>query len=872
MAAVVSKEFKAVVVTHSHWDREWYQSLEEYRFRLIELVDRLLAILNDEPEYHSFWLDGHTAPLADYLLIRPERREELEQRLREGKIKIGPWYVLADEFLVSGEACVRNLLTGVRQMRQYGQNSAIGYAPDTFGHIDQLPQILQGFGLDNAFFWRGYSLEQIDGAETLWRGRDGSEVKVVCLVGGYSNSRGITVDLDNTADRIDVMLGRLQHYCASGTLLLMNGIDHALPTPQIAEVIRRVEERFPEVTAKHGSLEDYLEAVAVTHSGSKPLTGELFQVAGLDGCLSNRPQQKRLNRHLEESLAVYAEPLALQADGLGEVPLLPFVARAWELLLKCHPHDTICGCHTDTVARDMEMRLHRGLQITDEVEQRAITALLGLRARAGALGLPCKVAVYNPLPWSRSERVSLDLPLPLNVGEIRLRDNRGRVVQSRIVAMRNGYYSEFFEYKIPTREACLVARLECYVEDLPPSGVILLEVDDAPQVQVDAMETGDGDGSAVAGLASLGSRLEMLENGQLRVKVYADGSFDLFDKRSGVTLEGLNKLRIEADHGDLYRFAPALEDEISGTESGFLTRISDTALCQAVEVNCAITLRGERVPLKIAISLTAEKGQVEIEVAFDNRFNDFRLQAAMPLATATGVGLAHTPFSLSPRQPIAPREAPRYVRGERFRVNAVSQPMHSLALFEIADGEGLALYNRGLYEYTWEHCQQPRLTLMRGVGKIMTELAEHDASGGQSHGAQQFAYAVGVMPYGEPHMALAAAQEYAMQPRVLPLFAEPQRQPESGVEFRNRCWVYSGMKRAESGSGDILRLWNASEREESGEVILPSYYSGATLVRLDETPLQSLEIRDGRVCFSVKPYGIATLLLRRGAAVRCNNQ
>ena len=155
---------KALLVTQPHWDREWYQPLEQTRFRLVDLFDRLLDILNREPDYHSFWLDGQTIPVEDYAEARPERMAELAERLRQNRIQIGPWYVLADEFLVSGEACLRNLLLGRRACRAAGQDHRIGYAPDTFGHIDQFPQILRGFGIDNAVFWRGYALEQLDAA------------------------------------------------------------------------------------------------------------------------------------------------------------------------------------------------------------------------------------------------------------------------------------------------------------------------------------------------------------------------------------------------------------------------------------------------------------------------------------------------------------------------------------------------------------------------------------------------------------------------------------------------------------------------------------------------------------------------------------
>ncbi len=58
--------------------------------------------------------------IEDYLAVRPERRELLSASLREGGLQAGPWYVLADELIPSGEALVRNLMAGRAVMREMG--------------------------------------------------------------------------------------------------------------------------------------------------------------------------------------------------------------------------------------------------------------------------------------------------------------------------------------------------------------------------------------------------------------------------------------------------------------------------------------------------------------------------------------------------------------------------------------------------------------------------------------------------------------------------------------------------------------------------------------------------------------------------------
>ena len=122
-------------VSHTHWDREWYQPFEEFRVRLVLLVDKLLHILDTDPGYKCFMLDGQTIALDDYLAIRPENRAKIEACVQSGRIQIGPWYILPDEFLVSGESTILNLLVGAQMCDQFGKRMDVGNIPDPFGHV-----------------------------------------------------------------------------------------------------------------------------------------------------------------------------------------------------------------------------------------------------------------------------------------------------------------------------------------------------------------------------------------------------------------------------------------------------------------------------------------------------------------------------------------------------------------------------------------------------------------------------------------------------------------------------------------------------------------------------------------------------------------
>ena len=143
------------VVPHTHWDREWYSPFPTFRLRLVDLLDELLPRMEQDVAFTHFQLDGQMAVVDDYLEMRPDEAGRIRALATDGRLSMGPWYVLPDEFLVSGETHVRNLQLGMARARDFGGAMQVGYLPDMFGHIAQMPQLLRLFGLDDAVVWRG---------------------------------------------------------------------------------------------------------------------------------------------------------------------------------------------------------------------------------------------------------------------------------------------------------------------------------------------------------------------------------------------------------------------------------------------------------------------------------------------------------------------------------------------------------------------------------------------------------------------------------------------------------------------------------------------------------------------------------------------
>ena len=126
---------RAHYVLSTHWDREWYQSFQNYRYQLVRLLDQVIEGFENGRLRGPFQTDGQAIILEDYLEIRPGRRDQLQRLAQEGKLVIGPWYVLPDEFLVSGESLVRNIRLGREIARSFGvEPSQAGFVCDLFGH------------------------------------------------------------------------------------------------------------------------------------------------------------------------------------------------------------------------------------------------------------------------------------------------------------------------------------------------------------------------------------------------------------------------------------------------------------------------------------------------------------------------------------------------------------------------------------------------------------------------------------------------------------------------------------------------------------------------------------------------------------------
>ena len=435
------------VISHTHWDREWHQTFQQFRLKLVQLVDGLLDILEHDPDFKYFMLDGQTIVLDDYLLMRPEKEQVLRKHIQSGRILIGPWHILPDMFLVGPESHIRNLLEGERTAGKFGPKMMVGYMPDSFGHIGQMPQILRGFKIDTACLWRGLDEEP---TEFWWQAPDGSRVLMAYMRDSYSNGASLpngenfpNENLPHFAEAIAERSESLAGHSAGSDLLIMLGTDHMQPPRNTSKNIAYANKNIQNTRVLHSTLPKYLSTIQETIdvNAIPVVEGELRNCKRmhlLPGVLSTRIWIKQRNSASENLLTRWAEPFSTFAEIVqSETPPgrtnsarlkqpATILRQTWRLLMENHPHDSICGCSIDQVHDEMKVRFDQVDQIGEELSRQSLESLSqSIQTRNSNTDQLAAILVFNPLPYPRADVVGVDISLPPDISSFEIVDDQG---------------------------------------------------------------------------------------------------------------------------------------------------------------------------------------------------------------------------------------------------------------------------------------------------------------------------------------------------------------------------------------------------------------------------------------------------------------
>lgn len=387
---------KIIAYTHSHWDREWYREFEEFRLRLIEVFDEIISALNNN-EIPSFYFDGQSAALEDYLEIFPEKEKEIKQLVKEKKLRIGPFYCSADSFLVSGESIYRNLELGIKKSKEFGETDFIGYLSDTFGHSKSIVSILKSFNINKACLWRG--LGDLP-ADLNWDGID-----VTYLIQGYfQDFLNLDLSIEKKAELlkkyIDKIAAKSKDY-----ILLPIGADHLALAKNLNEQIQYLNKIYKEYKIELETPFEYFKEIKTR----KKVTGEFLNNSLnfiLPGVYSSRIYIKQANANSQWLLNNIAEPI--QAIGhffFNTKNKQNEINYAYKTLIKNHAHDSIYGCSTDDVHKEVMMRYKKTDIISNGIIKRTIRDLTDNTKNISVINLgnyeysgPVKIITEKKLP------------------------------------------------------------------------------------------------------------------------------------------------------------------------------------------------------------------------------------------------------------------------------------------------------------------------------------------------------------------------------------------------------------------------------------------------------------------------------------------
>ena len=726
------------VVPHTHWDREWYESFQSFRLRLVEVIDDLLDLLERDPSYARYLLDGQMAVIDDYLEVRPENAERLRRLGASGRLSIGPWYILMDEFLVSGETIVRDLQLGIRSGAAFGGVTEIGYLPDMFGHIAQMPQILSLAGFRHAVVWRGVP-SSITSSAFEWVAPDGSSVRAEYLLDGYGNGASLPNDAKAVLTRVRNHEAAFSSFLADD-ILFMNGSDHLAPQPWLGRVVAEANALQDDYELVISSLTEHLDRA--TGTDLQRWEGELrsgFRANVLMGVASNRVDVKRSAAMTEHALERRAEPLNALFTPESAWPRA-LLELAWREVIRNAAHDSICACSVDDVVDAVLNRFAEARTIADGLADAALKGL-GASMRTGGYvvanarartrgGLVELVLLGDDLDRSRVQIVSERTTLP---GELVLDTGTARTLLGMFQGPRLDDDAWIEAVEVTTTEGEIVLAVKVGPHERPgvrldearetlaamltdaPSATVRVRLDQpsirrvlARSAPVEGLGWARFEAAELSHPASAADEGAVtLSNGLVRVEVDSSTGTFAIDAHSG-----FGRLVDVGDLGDSYNYSPPGGDTTVERPVSVAIEVTERG---PVRSSCVVTSSYEwpdhvdqgtqqrvgsvRVEVVTTIQVVADEPTVRVTTSFVNPARDHRLRVHLPTIDPAAGSTAECAFGTVSRGLTAEGRPDEFglptFPSRRFvtagRVTVAHLGLHEYEVTDVVEGMGSEL-------------------------------------------------------------------------------------------------------------------------------------------------------------------------------------
>ena len=700
---------KISLVFQTHWDREWYYPVDVFNIRMKKILTRVLDLL-DQNQIESFVFDGQVKALEDYFSIcSKDEKKRIIARITEGKIIIGPWYVLSDEFLVSGESLVRNLEKGIQKAKAIYDYQKLGYLPDTFGHISQMPQILKQFGLDSCVLWRGVLPKT---PFFQWEAPNHDQVFTVFLKEGYYQP---IIDQDQYIQLMTNFVQKYEKFTDYDHILLTNGGDHLAPAKNdIRAHINNIEKEL-KIDVVQSDYEEYI--ASIENKDSYPvISGELRDNQNcylLPNVLSSRIHLKQQNQLLEEKLKVLETLIA--KTYLGKTYLYEdLYNQLWETLLLNHPHDSICGCGVDDLHSEMDARNLKLHNQIDTLIHEIYYDIADLPETTNNTHKPLKMFaddtkfnLFNPTTRSFSGFKKITLFIQ--------KDNP--LVDHFVVSDGVINYTTMILSKKETK------RFESPLDDAPQFRYGY-EYEIVFRVK-NIRGTSHQNYELVEGMPLFLSEQpgKVIENQYVKIMVH-DEVLSITDKVNQKTYHKMNQVISSIDTGDTYNYSKP-DNDILSVASIIDSSVKIGPYYQEMNLSSLLSLPSEYLfdeqkpstnlvqnQIQTKLYLYESDPQIYVDIVYHNQAKDQRTRICFDLEEQIDAHYSDTSFDIVKRE----------VREEVFHaekqkeVPVVVDPSHSF----IETSNGLRFNHIGLQEYqiTRSKHDQLEVTILRSVGSL----------------------------------------------------------------------------------------------------------------------------------------------------------
>ena len=877
---------KIFMVLQSHLDREWYWSFEEFRIQISQIFDRVLDLLAQDPEFRVFMVDGQMSVLEDYLKICPEKEELIKSLAGTGQLILGPWLFQPDEYLVDGESHIRNLRMGMALARRYGPCLNLGYLPDSFGHIAQMPQILNGFGITEAFLMRGVDKRQPQ--EFLWKSPDGSMVKTIqneysncCRIDQRHMENGASIldtpeELEDRWNRYD-----RQETCPtrSDYLLITYGGDHLAPPRQFGRLIRVMRERGYKIRV--GNLAEYFQTIDWTAPDLRTVTGELREgedIRILKDVAAARNTLKRENVKQQEALIRKAEPLAALLRTMGYELPLGFLEQAWKYLLANHAHDSICGCSQDSVEEEMMSRYHKAGQICNWMIRRGMEHISRNISWDRRRENEYTLCILNSSGGEPDAMLECEIRAEqrLNYNGFSIYDDKGREIPYQILDQRaeTRIDSDIDAVQRMYHEICWKIVLPAPLT--PGIGYASYRIIFQNEALLKESQTDSGSACQPPAksepwpyLHPVTCTAEGMENEYLKVEIPSGGTLNIWDKETGQYYEGLHFFEDESSEGDVYEHIspkrPTVVDSRSCSwsrrciQQGPLKcsyRLSVRIAAPSPDDGAARASAGasDKIDNQITyeVSLYAGSRQLHFDTVIRNQSEDHRIRVLFPADAGIGSAVSDVPFSIEDRP------------WNQF------PSLHPFSSF-VSVGEEknrFVFLGKGLHQYQLDQREQNYLavTMLRSQGSLYAWAGgkNPEFSGAQCKRENHCTYAL----YFPAPQALRGEIKRTAQGYLSELLTGQNKSaPNAGlpvcqtfVKCSSGELILSALKPYEGKKEIELRFYLPQSEAVEAEIQFYKNLRAVRKIRLDGRTSEEMSIAKNKIKLKVNPYEIVTII------------